>query len=137
MDKAEATKILAGYITSVVERGLDALLDRSGDLSSQITLTNQIVSTIVENTAESELDAYKVTESGQQLLALLDLQNTALAVNQNAVFPRPITSIAQTSLFTGSIHEPQMFRERKKEIVSATGIDMLVSFIKWSGLPLI
>lgn len=137
IDSAEATKILAGYVTSVVEEGLESLLDHGGDLSTQIALINRIISTIVEDTSENDLDSFKVTEPGQQLLALLNTQNTALSVNKKAVFPRPSTSIAQSSLFTGAIHEPQMFSELKKEILSATAIDMLVFFIKWSGLRLI
>lgn len=137
IDGAEASKVLAKYIAEVVERGLENVKDNGGDLDAQIALVNQIVSTIMHETQEAAFDTLSVAERAEQLLALFDRKNTVLAVNEKAEFIRPETSIAQSSLFTGAIHEPQMYTELKKEIVSCNRIDMLVSFIKWSGLRLI
>ena len=44
IDKAEASKVLAQYLSEVVQQGLDNVVDNGGDLSAQIALTNQIVS---------------------------------------------------------------------------------------------
>ena len=75
-----------------------------------------------------------MNQRAEQLLALLGEANPRLAMGRTAADPiRPETSVAQSSLFTEAIHEPQMYTELKKEIVSADRIDMLVSFIKWSA----
>ncbi len=138
IDKAEASKVLAQYLTDVVQKGLDNVADNGGDISAQIALTNQIVDLIQNTTREADFAALGVDQRAEQLLALLRETDPRLAVGKTAAdLSRPETSIAQSSLFTGAIHEPQMYTELKKEIVSADRIDMLVSFIKWSGLRLI
>lgn len=137
IDSAEASKVLAKYIAEVVEKGLDNVADNGGDVSSQVALANRIISTIITETKENELDEMTVAERAEQLLALFDKKNNILSLDEKAAIIRPETSIAQSSLFTGAIHEPQMFIELKKEIISCNRIDMLVSFIKWSGLRLI
>ena len=137
IDTAEASKVLAKYVAEVVERGLDNLKDNGGDLSAQVALTNQIIHTIITETKEADFDALSVAERAEQLLALFERQNSIWAIDEKAEVIRPETSIAQSSLFTGAVHEPQMYTELKKEIVSCDRIDMLVSFIRWSGLRLI
>lgn len=137
IDSAEASRVLAKYIAEVVEKGLDNVADNGGDVNSQVALANRIISTIINETKENELDEMTVAERAEQLLALFDKMNSILAIDEKAAIIRPETSIAQSSLFTGAIHEPQMFTELKKEIISCNRIDMLVSFIKWSGLRLI
>ena len=137
IDSAEASKVLAKYIAEVVEKGLDNVVDNGGDVNSQVALANRIISTIINETKENGFDEMSVAERAEQLLALFDKKNNILALDEKAEIIRPETSIAQSSLFTGAIHEPQMYTELKKEIVSCNRIDMLVSFIKWSGLRLI
>ena len=63
-------------------------------------------------------------QRAEQLLALLRENDPRLAAGKAAKdIERPETSLAQSSLFTGAIHEPQMYTELKKEIVSADRID--------------
>lgn len=137
IDSAEASKVLAKYIAEVVEKGLDNVADNGGDVNSQVALANRIISTIINETKENDFSEMSVAERAEQLLALFDKKNSILALDEKAAIIRPETSIAQSSLFTGAIHEPQMYTELKKEIVSCNRIDMLVSFIKWSGLRLL
>ena len=138
IDTAEASKVLAQYLTEVVQKGLDNVQDNGGGIEAQIELANQIVSIIQTTTKEADFAALGVDRQAEQLLALLWKNDPRLAAGKAAKdIERPETSLAQSSLFTGAIHEPQMYTELKKEIVSADRIDMLVSFIKWSGLRLL
>lgn len=138
IDRAEASRVLSQYLADIVQKGLDNVLDNGGDIAAQVALTNQIVTLIQTSTQEADFAALSVAEQAEQLLALLREADPRLVAGKTAAdLTRPETSMARSSLFTGAVHEPQMYTELKKEIASADRIDMLVSFIKWSGLRLI
>lgn len=134
IDEAEAAKVLADYVAEVAQKGLETIKDNGGDLSAQVEMVNALVSAIEIKTSEEDFGNMSVAERAEQLLALFDTKNTLLAIDEKAKVTRPETSISQSSLFTGAVREPQMDMELKKEIASSDRIDMLVSFIKWSGL---
>lgn len=137
IDSVEASKILAKYIAEIIEKGLDRLHDNDGTLAAQIRLINEIVSIIAKETKQNDFETLVVAKQAQQLISFFDKKNSIFSLDENSKIVRPETSIAQSSLFTGAIHEPQMYTELKKEIASCNRIEMLVSFIKWSGLRLI
>ena len=132
VDPAEAAEVLSRYLAEATKKALSGMAEDRGDIADQVALVNQLISLLPETEGQS------VDNHAEQLMALLAEQDPALALGKTASDAvRPETSIAQSSLFTGAVHEPQMFSELKKEIASADRIDMLVSFIKWSGLRLI
>ena len=136
IDSEEAAGILSKYVKKVVERSLNNISESDDSLAKQIELVNKIIGAIKQNTGADITDDLEIAED-KQLLSVTDKTNTIQAINDKVKVIRPVTSIAQSSLFTGAVHEPQMFSELKKEIFSCNCIDMLVSFIKWSGLRLL
>jgi len=139
IDEAEAPRVLADYIADVLEKKLEAVRDSGGNISDQVELVNRIIDAAAFDEMDEDADELSVVDDAKQLLALFDKHNSIWAIDDGAKksVTRPETSIAQSSLFTGAVHEPQMYTELKKEIISCDRIDMLVSFIKWSGLRLI
>lgn len=137
IDLEEASIVLAKYLSEVIQKGLSSIKDNRKDINIQINLCNSLIDTVVRETGEQALGELSVDKRAEMLLALIDTKNTIHAVDSKADIVRPVTSIAQSSLFTGAVHEPSMFTELKREILSCDRIDMLVSFIKWSGLRLI
>ena len=137
IDAAEASGILTGYISEVIKKRLDMISDGE-DVSAQIKLINKIVN-VLSGENEEDISELAVAEEAEQLIALLSSEDPMVKLGKKKAkdIVRPETSVAQSSLFTGAVHEPKMYSELQKEIVTADRIDMLVSFIRWSGLRLI
>lgn len=129
IDKAEASSLLAAYLAQQTQKILDQAADKG--LSEQVELVNRML-----HAAQVDDDEELVSSPARQLLSVRDVTQDA-ATRSRSQLPRPVTSLSQSSLFTGSHREPQLYTELKKEISSADHIEMLVSFVKWSGTRLI
>ncbi|KZL88625.1 type III restriction enzyme, res subunit [Clostridium magnum DSM 2767] len=100
---------------------------------SQIKACNELIKSLSKLADEKNIAGLKIDEEGEILTALYSKINSIKAIKETKAV-RPVTSLSQSSLFTGSKQEPDMMSEIKKEILCCDSIDMLVSFIKWSGL---
>ncbi len=140
IDSAESSKILAEYVGLLLRRVLDYIEGENEAVENRINLCNGLIDYIAEAIDNGKfgfrhgseitqlVKNYLIHEDARLLLALLD--------NQQAIV-RPDTSLAENALFTGAVHEPSLVSELKKEIQTCDRIELLVSFIKWSGLRLI
>ena len=137
IDKEEAKVILSQYVTKVIRKSLNYIRDKEkGDsekLLKQIEACNEIIDILSKVSNEEEIKKYNIDENGQMLTALYSKVNNKRIFSKNEVV-RPVTPLAQSSLFTGASQEPNMLGELNKEIVSCDSIDLLVSFVKWSGI---
>ncbi len=129
VDKAEASTILAAYLAQQAQRILDQAADKG--LEEQVDLVNRMLAAAREDDGGD-----LVASPARQLLSVRDASQDSVR-RVRVQMPRPVTSLSQSSLFTGSHREPQLYTELKKEIASADRIEMLVSFVKWSGTRLI
>ncbi|MGM9988177.1 MAG: DUF3427 domain-containing protein [Bacillaceae bacterium] len=137
LDVEEAKKKLAQYISNVTRRALQYIREeyKKDDeaLLSQIQTCNEIIDILSKRLEPEEFQKLKIDEEGEVLLSLYSKINQRKQLSKEKTI-RPITSLSESSLFTGSSFEPNMLSEIKREILSSDSVDMLVSFIKWSGL---
>lgn len=134
LDNAEAPQALAGYVAEATRSALEAMPEDNSE--ARVELVNEVIRALSRQ--KEELEHQTIENPAQKLLQIMDPSDPDLITGTTAAkVPRPETPMASSSLFTGATHEPPMFMELQKEIATADRIDMLVSFIKWSGLRLI
>jgi len=141
LDVEEAKKALASYISTVTRRALNYVRDEEKSdskeaLLKQIQTCNSIIQTLSYHLDEEEFQSLKIDEEGEVLTSIFSKLNSVRSIKKEETV-RPVTSIAESSLFTGSSYEPNMLHELKKEILSSNHVDLLVSFIKWSAIRVI
>lgn len=126
IDKGLSSILLSQYIKSAVREALD----QSGDQKAQFKLVNDIVS-LLSNKVDESFNNYRLMDENQSLVEIKQRQELLLPEKK-----RPLSSLTHSYLFTGDT-DMKLVNELNREIVTADRIDMLVSFLKVSGLDMI
>ena len=128
----DSSILLSQYISPILKKSLKFLEGSQGSMvSEQIACCNEIIHLLAKITKQKCLSQCEIPADGEILLAIEEDDVPSIECI------RPQTPLSQSSLFTGSSGEPTLIQELKAEIQSADQIDLLVSFIKWSGIRLL
>ncbi|HEX7064372.1 MAG TPA: DUF3427 domain-containing protein [Bacillales bacterium] len=145
IDAAESAKILGQYMGRLFTQVLSYIENNQDTVKDRIELCNAIIRQLLsilktrnlhhrlDHSLLASIKGHLIHLDAQMLLELIDAKISTL----RKVKPRPATSLASSSLFTGNRLEPEMMVELRKEIQTSDRIDFLVSFIKYSGLRLL
>ncbi len=128
IDSEEQPARYSAFVAKVLERALR----EETKVENRLELCNQIIGLLSNPQKKQHLSSNRLIESERSLLLEITPQNFGAGH-----LSRPHTPMAESSLFTGSPKEPQVAHELIAEMGSADGVDILVSFIKWSGLRLL
>ena len=128
LDPEEEPTRYAAFLARLLEKALRL----EDDSKKRLGLCNEIVERIAGNQSTQFLQGSRLVIAEKPLLFEITPPNYA----QGGML-RPQTALVESSLFTGSPSDPQLALELGREMQSADSVDLLVSFIKWSGLRLL
>lgn len=127
--------VLSRYFSRILRVALQSADEQRVPLEEQVQTCNRLIEHLANDLKDPTLELCTITPGAEVLLELVERGN--LSPVKSTISARPETSIAQSSLFTGSPKEPGLMDELRREIRTADRVDLLISFIKWSGLRLI
>ncbi len=110
-------------------------LPQKDRVAHQIALANRVLEVIREGAPRAGAEVEdEVAAPGQRLLAVLE----AVDAPAKAIEPaRPEIPLAASDLLVNGRHDVSIGPEVKRELASADCVDLLCSFLKWSGLRLV
>ncbi len=127
LDKADSPYLLAQYLNLLTLQTLESV-DEDDARTKQLEVANAILST---------LERFNSNLSGERVDSTKEFLRGILAVGKNILPQSPSTPLNESALFTGSPQRPQLSNELLFEMKSADRVDIIVSFIKNSGLRIL
>ena len=118
------------YLVQHLARQIDFVLRSlpvDGRLEAQVALSNKIIDLLEAGApAASKGTRANVTPRAELLLAIVRKE-----------IDRPDTPLGTSCLITGTRQDPNLVSQLRKEFATADSVDILCSFIKWSGVRII
>jgi superfamily II DNA or RNA helicase/HKD family nuclease len=129
LHEAEAADRLALHLSRVVERAI-ASLDRNERVAQGTALARQLVSVIIEATGANTLGPERPVSPAHVLRGVVG----KLPDGRPEVIPAPLIPLLDTTLLTNAPGEPRVGNQVLAEIHSADRIDVVMAFIRRSGI---
>lgn len=136
LDPSESPRAIARLIHGRLVHALASFpLSREDVIDRQLALANQILSLLeaTEGSGASEDD--RLAPPGRRLLSVRAPAATPLGTPGTPI--RPAIPLAVSDLVVNGRHDVALGPEVKRELASADRVDLLCSFLKWSGFRLV
>jgi HKD family nuclease len=124
IDDETAPHLYSQYVTQLVYKAL-----RITKSDQRILVVNRLIELLSAMDGLDFLLRKKLLLEDKNLLTEVFLQQEGQV--------RPVTPLSTSALLTGQGGDPTLEHELRAEIFTADSVDIIVSFIKWSGLRLL
>ena len=131
LDRSDANILLARHIAAVVREALHGVPEDERP-QRQAAICNEIIRSIANSLPDQIEDGDFIAEPPRRLAAVYEFD--ALRTTRPVA---PQIPLSQSDLLVNARGEPRVGSVIEKEIASADRIDLIVAFIRWSGLRLI
>ena len=129
VDEEESHSVLAQFLERLIASSLAAY--RGSDAAeNQRQLTEKIICTLAEALPDGDAEVLSIASP---LRRLLTIHRSA----DGSTKERPDSPLSRCSLLTGTRLDASLGSQLRKEIATCDRVDILCSFIKWSGLRVV
>lgn len=129
VDAEDAHSAIAQYLERLLVSSLSTLRGRDA-ADRQRDLVDQLIATLTKELGDDWSEHFNLANPLRRLLAVHSSEADKLVL-------RPDTPLARSALLTGTRYDPSLVSQLNKEFAQADRVDILCSFIKWSGTRLL
>lgn len=138
INQEEAIIHLSRYLYNIIQGVISNIAGEDDGIERSVTFINSVIKKLgrefnIEDYENNLIDAKASILTSIIKKASCDYPDLQEYIAQIT----PLTSLTQSSLFTGKNSQVELYSELRKEILSCDKVDILVSFIRLSGINLL